>query len=113
MAKKIDDYLPGQSPLPPSWKKDLIPPINNFEELNEHESLNIQQAIKKYQFSSKKKWPVADLQFVKRLHREMYGNVWTWAGEFRLRNQETNIGVEAGKISLETGKGQINGSLFS
>ncbi len=104
MARKIDDYIPGQSPLPPSWKKDLIPPIDTYEELNEHESLNIQQAIQKYQFGGRKKWPVSDLQFVKRLHREMYDNVWTWAGEFRLRIQDTNIGIEAGKISLELAK---------
>ena len=82
MTRRIDDYIPGQSPLPPAWKKDLIPPINSYEELNEHESLNIQQAIQKYQFGGRKKWPVSDLQFVKRLHREMYGDVWNWAGEF-------------------------------
>jgi len=104
VTRKIDDYIPGQSPLPPSWKKDLIPPIDTYEELNEHESLNIQQVVQKYQFGGRKKWPVSDLQFVKRLHREMYGDVWTWAGEFRMRDQETNIGVEAGKISLELGK---------
>jgi len=104
MAKKIDEYISGQSPLPPSWKKDLIPPINTYEELNEHESLNIQQAVEKFQFGGKKKWPVSDLQFVKRLHAEMYGDVWTWAGEFRLSSQETNIGVEAGKISMELTK---------
>jgi hypothetical protein len=27
-----------------------------------------------------------DLDWVKHLHREMYGNVWSWAGTFRLRN---------------------------
>ncbi len=104
MTRRIDDYIPGQSPLPPAWKKDLIPPINTYEELNEHESLNIQQAIQKYQFGGRKKWPVSDLQFVKRLHGEMYGDVWNWAGEFRLRDQETNIGVEAGRISVDLAK---------
>ena len=101
MAKKIDDYIPGQSPLPQEWKKDLIPPINTYDELNEQESLNIQKAIQKYQFGSKKKLPVCNFQFLKRLHKEMYGDVWTWAGEFRLSSQETNIGVEAGKITTD------------
>jgi Fic-DOC domain mobile mystery protein B len=104
MPKTIDDYLPGQSPLPPSWKKDLLPPIHTYKELNEHESFNIQQAVQKYQFGGKKKWPVADFSFLKRLHRDMYGDVWAWAGEFRLSSQETNIGVDAGKIGTELSK---------
>jgi Fic-DOC domain mobile mystery protein B len=104
MAKQIDDYLSGQSPFPPTWKVDLIPPISNYEELNEQESLNIQQAVRTYQFGGKKKWPITDLQFLKRLHKEMYGDVWRWAGEFRLSSQETNIGVDAGKIGVELTK---------
>jgi Fic-DOC domain mobile mystery protein B len=101
MTRKIDDYISGQSPLPPSWKKDLIPPINTYQELNEHESLSIRHAIQKFQFGGRKTWPVSDFQFVKKLHREMYDGVWIWAGQFRLSNQELNIGVEAGKISME------------
>jgi Fic-DOC domain mobile mystery protein B len=104
MAKRIDEYIEGQSPLPPSWKKDLLPAINTYEELNEQEALNIQQVVQKYQFGSKRKWPITEFQFLKRLHREMYGDVWSWAGEFRLGDQETNIGVDAGQISVELAK---------
>ena len=37
--------------------------------------------------------------FIRRVHTRMYGDVWSWAGEFRKTNK--NIGVEWWKISLE------------
>ncbi len=72
--------------------------------MNEQESLNIQKAVRKYQFGGRKKWPITDFQFLKRLHREMYDDVWKWAGEFRQKDQEINIGVSAGNISIDLAK---------
>lgn len=90
MPKNIDDYLPGQSPLPPSWKKGLLHPLSSYEELNEHEALNIPQVVQKYQFGSRKKWPVSDFQFLRRIHKEMYGDVWKWL-ESLLRLKESEV----------------------
>ncbi len=104
MTAKIDDYFAGQTPLPKEWKKHLLPPISNHGELNEHESLNIQKAVQKYQFGRRKKWPVTDFQFLKRVHKDMYQNVWTWAGEFRERDQITELGVSPSLISIELAK---------
>ena len=100
MANSINVYLLGQTPLPATWQKDLIPSISTMGELNEFEARNIQLALQKYFYGRRKKWPVTDFQFLKRLHQEMFGEVWTWAGELRLASQETNIGVDAGKISV-------------
>jgi fido (protein-threonine AMPylation protein) len=33
-----------------------------------------------------------DLTWARRLHREMFGQVWTWAGQFRTYN--TNLGID-------------------
>ena len=38
-------------------------------------------------------------EFAKRLHREMFGNVWAWAGAYRL--SERNIGIPALRIPEE------------
>lgn len=37
-------------------------------------------------------------QFVRQLHRRMYGNVWRWAGTYRA--SERNIGVDPARISV-------------
>lgn len=42
--------------------------------------------------------PLTD-PFVRGLHRRMFGDVWTWAGKYRL--MERNIGIEAHRIGVE------------
>jgi len=37
--------------------------------------------------------------FLRDLHAQLYGDIWTWAGQFRLR--ETNIGVAPEMIAVE------------
>jgi len=37
-------------------------------------------------------------QFVRNLHRQMFGKVWRWAGAYR--TSETNIGVDPTRISV-------------
>lgn len=41
---------------------------------------------------------ILDEPFVRRLHKEMFGNVWTWAGKYRRR--ETSIGIEPVQIPV-------------
>ncbi len=38
-------------------------------------------------------------EFLKAVHKRMYGNVWAWAGEFRKTNK--NIGVDKWQIPTE------------
>jgi fido (protein-threonine AMPylation protein) len=38
-------------------------------------------------------------QFLRDLHGQMYGDIWTWAGRFRTK--DTNIGVPSEAIAVE------------
>jgi len=93
-------YQEGQTPLDDEEKEALlIPTITTKGELDEFEQLNIQKAI---EWSLKRRWPAAKIlteDFMKQLHYQMYGEVWAWAGKFRLSNK--NIGVDSYKIGIE------------
>ncbi len=73
--------------------------ITTRKELDEAEAQNILKAYVKYTLNpSKLKNVTFDLNFFRKLHKEMFGDVWSWAGEFR--TTQTSIGVEATKIHL-------------
>ncbi len=61
--------------------------------MNEAEALNVALGLEKYLAGplSREEAPF-DYSFFLRLHREMFGDVWGWAG--RLRRSVTNIGSE-------------------
>lgn len=71
--------------------------ITTRKELDESEAKNILKAyihytlnpliFKKIEFN---------LSFFRKLHEDMFGDVWSWAGKFR--TSQTSIGVEANKI---------------
>jgi Fic-DOC domain mobile mystery protein B len=42
------------------------------------------------------------LPFLLKLHKNMFGEVWSWAGKYR--RSQTNIGVEPFRIPSETGQ---------
>jgi len=92
-------YIDGQTPLDEDEKEGLrIKSISTRGELDEFEQLNIEQAI---QWTLGKKWSqeyILSEEFVKELHRQMYKEVWKWAGEFRKTNK--NIGVDKYQISV-------------
>ena len=93
------EYIDGQTPLSEEEKEGLrISSITTREELDEFEQLNIEKAI---QWTFGKKIKTEQLfseQFIKTLHRKMYGEVWKWAGEFR--SSEKNIGIKSYLISI-------------
>lgn len=93
------EYGPGQTPIDPDEREGLLLPyISTLGELNEFEQLNIQQAV---QWTLNRRFTAERIlreEFVRRLHREMYGDVWDWAGEFRLTNK--NIGVDKYEIPM-------------
>lgn len=88
------EYIDGQTPLNEEEKEGLrISSITTREELDEFEQLNIEKAI---QWTFGKKIKTEQLfseQFIKTLHKKMYGEVWKWAGEFR--SSEKNIGIKS------------------
>lgn len=65
-------------------------------ELNEAEARNILEA-KTYLFSQKNRNILTD-SFLRKLHEKMFGEVWTWAGQYR--TTERNIGVAPYQIPI-------------
>lgn len=90
-------YTDGQTPLEEEEKEGLlIPAIATRGELDEFEQQNIEQAIAWTMRRSFKMETVFTEAFIKTVHKQMYGDVWTWAGEFRQTNK--NIGVDKWQI---------------
>src|SRR5471030_971375 len=103
-------YEQGQTPIDDEEKEGLlIPIITTKGALDEFEQLNIQKAI---EWSLKRRWPADKILtegFIKQLHYQMFGEVWKWAGKFRLTNK--NLGVDRHKISVEL-KNLLNDALY-
>ena len=100
--KKINQELPpGATPLTPEDLEGLLPKyITTREELNDAEFKNISEASKKYFLSRKKnEFTIGNLY---KIHKEMFGNVWKWAG--KKRKTEKNIGVDKTQIDVELKK---------
>lgn len=94
-----DPPIPGQTPL-----DDLSGlrgrSIRTTAELNAAEAENIRKATVKYLASKPSKRSARfDLVWLRTLHKEMFGDVWTWAGTFR--GHETNIGSPPNQIEID------------
>jgi len=71
--------------------------IATRKELDEAEAQNILKAYVKYTLTPSKLKKVSfDVSFFRKLHKEMFGDVWSWAGDFR--TTQTSIGVSAAMI---------------
>lgn len=92
--------IDGQTPLDEEESEELlIPGITTRQELDEFEQLNIERAMK---WSLGKKFSMQQIltgEFVRLVHKKMYGNVWAWAGEFRKSNK--NIGVPWTQVGID------------
>jgi Fic-DOC domain mobile mystery protein B len=76
----------------------LIPAhITTQQQLNEWEAENILHAYKKYFGRMRRFKP--DAAFFRKIHKEMFGETWDWAGEFRKVNM--NIGVDWQQIPVQ------------
>jgi len=85
------------TPLTEEERQQLMPSyISVRSELNDAEQRNILEAEA---WAFKQKRDVLSEDFLKQLHKRMFGNVWRWAG--KLRHSERNIGVEAYRISAD------------
>jgi len=92
-------YEEGQTPLDEDEKEGLkIKTITTHAELNELEQLNIEKAVEWTIHSNLKPNKILTEEFVRDLHRRMYGDIWKWAGEFR--RTEKNIGIPWTQIGV-------------
>jgi len=104
------EYINGQTPLDEDEQEGLlIPTIATRGELDEFEQNNIEETIQWIYGKNFKPEQIISEDFVKRLHKRMYGQVWAWAGDFRKTNK--NIGVDKWQISVEL-KSLIDDTLF-
>ncbi len=79
---------PGSTPITAEEGDDLIPYVANRGQLNRLEQSNILDA-ERWAFS-RRRTDLLSLDFMRDLHRRMFGEVWRWAGNFRSSNK--NIG---------------------
>ena len=93
-------YNEGQTPLDEEEKEGLkIKTIFTQGDLDEFEQLNIEKAIEWTIHTNLKAERILTEKFIKDLHKKMYGDVWKWAGQFRLTDK--NIGVNWTQIGIE------------
>jgi Fic-DOC domain mobile mystery protein B len=98
MGSAVNDWQPiaGETPIDPSGLKDRS--ITTRRDLNRAEALNIAKAHVKYLAAAPtSKLAPFDYDWFLRLHREMYCDVWTWAG--RPRQVDLNLGVPWAQVS--------------
>jgi len=94
------DYAEGQTPLDEDEKEGLlIPSITTRSELDEFEQLDVEKAIEWLLAVKLNISKILSEDFVKGLHKRMFGDIWKWAGEFRKTNK--NIGVDKFIIGME------------
>ncbi|MEZ4811867.1 MAG: mobile mystery protein B [Allomuricauda sp.] len=93
------EYINGQTPLDEDEKEGLlIPTIATREELDEFEQQNIEEAIQWLLARSLKPEQILNEKFVCKLHKQMFGNVWAWAGKFR--KTDKNLGIDKWQIPI-------------
>lgn len=88
----------GATPLDPDERHGLrFEHIATRGELDELEQANIEQGLRR--LSRRRGGDILDDVFLRELHRRLFGEVWRWAGVYRLR--EKNIGVAPHQISSQ------------
>ena len=91
-------YTKGATPLSLDEIHNLIPKhLTHQHQLDEWEQYNIARA--EMWIKSRKIKDILSIEFVKKLHRKMFCDTWSWAGVFRQR--QTNIGVNSIYIQQE------------
>jgi Fic-DOC domain mobile mystery protein B len=89
------EYPPGATPLDPDEAAGLIPShISTQGQLNEWELANILEG-ERWAFARKHK-RLIESNFVRGLHKRMFGDTWRWAGTFR--DSGKNIGLDPADI---------------
>jgi Fic-DOC domain mobile mystery protein B len=91
------EYSDGATPLDYDELEGLLlTHITTRGELDRWEMENIHQAM--LWAEGLKKKDILNIDFICRLHKEMFSTVWKWAGNFR--KSDKNIGISSNKISV-------------
>jgi Fic-DOC domain mobile mystery protein B len=89
-------YPPGATPLDPNEMGGLRHKhISTRGELDELEQVNIEAGL---QWLARQRADVLTDGFVTTLHKQLFGDVWNWAGSFRTTGK--NVGVDPTKIGV-------------
>jgi Fic-DOC domain mobile mystery protein B len=84
--------VPGETPID-DFSQLLVKGINTRAQLSVVEAENVRKAVVKYLAKRPtRRTAKFDVGWMLKLHREMFGDVWGWAG--KLRTVNLNIGVE-------------------
>jgi len=100
----MTDLVPGPAdatPLTEAERQGLLVPALTRAELNRAEAENISRAMSWLFLSRRRLRPqaVTDEEWLKRLHRRMYGEVWAWAGQYRTADR--NLGVPYWQVRID------------
>ncbi|RWU09485.1 mobile mystery protein B [Pseudidiomarina gelatinasegens] len=88
----------GATPLDPDEIRGLkFKHVATRGELDELEQANIEQGLT--WISRRRGGSVFDDGFIRTLHKRLFGDVWAWAGEYRLT--EKNIGIDPLQIAVQ------------
>ncbi|MBI5534598.1 MAG: mobile mystery protein B [Deltaproteobacteria bacterium] len=88
----------GATPLDPDEIEGLrFRHVTTRAQLDQLEQANIEEGL--LWLARRRKADILTEQFMKQLHRRLFGHVWRWAGTFRLT--EKNIGVDPVQISIQ------------
>lgn len=94
----IGEEPDGATPLDPDELEGLkFRHVTTRGELNELEQVNIEAGLRWLQ--RRRKRDVLNEEYLRELHRRLFGDVWAWAGTFRLT--EKNIGVDPVQIGVQ------------
>lgn len=95
------DYPEGATPLDPDELGGLkFKHITTRSDLDELEQANIQEGLRR--LSRRRRKDVLTDGFCVELHKQLFGEVWSWAGTFRRTGK--NIGIDPINISVELRK---------
>jgi Fic-DOC domain mobile mystery protein B len=102
MGRRVSDLFEGPddvaTPLTPEEKRDLIPAYITYRrELNSLEQENIARG-QDWAYSRRRSnlSTLLTEKFITDLHKQMLGDVWRWAGRFRV--SERNLGIDYWQI---------------
>jgi len=99
----LGNILNGETPIDPSGLRPSLrrgpSAIRTRRQLNAIEAESIRPVVVKYLHlaPSRRKAPFT-LRWIKRLHGEMFGRVWLWAG--RIRDEELSLGAPPWQIDV-------------
>lgn len=97
MAEEME-YPEGATPLNEEEMEGLkFPHVTTRGELDHLEQANIEAGL--IWLNRRKNSDILNDQFVRNLHKRLFGEVWKWAGSYRLT--EKNIGVAPEQINVQ------------